>query len=448
MDVFFRKTLFKVILICLFVVFTRGYSFESVGYYQSVAENATHLNTPSIHGPCLSSRLIPLAPKITTLNYAFMIFHIDVNTNPFHVTDNWGLEYIVPNGPEQVTRIMALKDTNPNLKIFFSVGGWEFGDTNTELGAISAPFFSEMVTDPEKRAEFIDSVVLFIETYGFDGIDLDWEYPGQATRGGQSTDYDNYLIFLDELRTALPVGKLITSAVPPFVPNGLVAGTYNGGTVLDPTVPATYFAWQKACEQYLDWFNVMGYDLYGPWDPLTGELAPLFLLNAETQFSVDKGIQSYLDADVPANKMTLGMPIYGRTFAGVTFPSPIEGQEFGPLCPFVGPSAPGKTTNQEGYLAYYEIVDQLLNPSPLAYKHVTFNPITKTCYAYSPQGKSWVSFDLPDDVYAKGITSSVAVKCEYIREKGLLGAMVWPVDNDIYWDNFPYMTTIYNHLLK
>ena len=60
-----------------------------------------------------------------------------------------------------------------------------------------------MVQFPGARKAFIDSALSMVAEYGFDGIDIDWEYPAAEDRGGASTDTDDYVTFLSELRDAL-----------------------------------------------------------------------------------------------------------------------------------------------------------------------------------------------------------------------------------------------------
>ena len=78
-------------------------------------------------------------------------------------------------------KALSLKQHNPSLKVMIAIGGWNEG----------AKKYSDMAIDSKKRKVFVASVVEFLIKHGFDGLDLDWEYPGDTERGGRGADkYD------------------------------------------------------------------------------------------------------------------------------------------------------------------------------------------------------------------------------------------------------------------
>ena len=109
-----------------------------------------------------------------------------------------------PYDRELYTRTIALKKQNPSLRVFLAVGGW----------AMSGPPFSNMARAEATRAVFIESVMNTLETYGFDGIDLDWEYPTAPDRGGDPADTANYVTLVRELRQAFGSDLKISVAIP------------------------------------------------------------------------------------------------------------------------------------------------------------------------------------------------------------------------------------------
>jgi chitinase len=101
-------------------------------------------------------------------------------------------------------RVTALKSQNKALKVFIAVGGWAAGGAT----------FSNMVKTSGSRSIFIESAVSFMKTYGFDGIDIDWEYPAATDRDGVPADTENYVTFLKELRAACGTSFGISATLP------------------------------------------------------------------------------------------------------------------------------------------------------------------------------------------------------------------------------------------
>lgn len=111
--------------------------------------------------------------------------------------------------------------------------------------------FSALAASSSAQSKFFDSLVNFMSTYGFDGVDIDWEYPVAPERSGKPADYANYVSFMKKLK------------------NALGSGGYNYGLTL--TLPSSYWYLQnfdiKALEPIVDWFNLMSYDLHGMQTP-------------------------------------------------------------------------------------------------------------------------------------------------------------------------------------
>ena len=129
-----------------------------------------------------------------------------------------------------------------------AIGGWNEG----------AKSYSQMVADDANRATFVDSVMAFLEEHEFDGLDLDWEYPADWTRGGQAQDKDNFVKLVDELSEKFkPKGYLLSAAV----------------SAAESKIRAGYDVPRLAAK--FDFINVMTYDLRGFWDRRTGHHSPL-----------------------------------------------------------------------------------------------------------------------------------------------------------------------------
>lgn len=125
-------------------------------------------------------------------------------------------------------------------RVKLSIGGWT-----------GSAYFSTIVADNSLRATFVSNIYDMYEQYNLDGIDIDWEYPGTAGADGNavsSSDSANFLIFLQELRAALPSEAIITTAtqVWPFA-----------GSDGNPMSDVSGFA------KVLDWILIMNYDVWG-----------------------------------------------------------------------------------------------------------------------------------------------------------------------------------------
>jgi len=120
----------------------------------------------------------PMAQDI--INYAFTIFGEDYKVKEFE----WNDDVMIP-------KVIAKKAQNPKLLVFFSIGGWNFNFLQP-----TKHLFGAMARSPANRRVFIQSCIDFANKYGFDGIDVDWEYPGNPELGGQPDDKVNFTTLL------------------------------------------------------------------------------------------------------------------------------------------------------------------------------------------------------------------------------------------------------------
>ena len=143
---------------------------------------------------------------------------------------------------------IGLKGQNPSLKVMLAIGGWNEGGKK----------YSAMAKSEQSRQTFIRSVVEFMKEHGFDGFDLDWEYPGAQDRDGSWDDKQNFASLVEELAAAFkPYNWLLSAAVSP------AKFRVNDGYDV------------RKISQHLDFINVMTYDLHGSWDRAADHHAPL-----------------------------------------------------------------------------------------------------------------------------------------------------------------------------
>ncbi|MCB1827648.1 MAG: hypothetical protein KDH94_04400 [Coxiellaceae bacterium] len=368
------------------------------------------------------------AKLFTDVDYAFAYFgFVDRSLDPSnpHLTGDFKIQPVEWNDQSKLyPAFQALKKQNPNLKTFYSIGGWAFNDPNDPNGAGEYTYrlFSQMASTASGREAFIQSAIQYAHQYGFNGIDIDWEYPGDSARGGTEADMENYTVLLKEFRAAINADAkqhsgehlLLTIAVP-AIPKGPANYINN---------PSQYFAWQAKNAQYVDWLNLMTYDYHGAFSATTGVNSPM--QGDPKQEDIADTVQHYLAGGVPANKIVLGMPSYGHSFAGVNC---ANAQDCAPGKSFTGAGSAGPATGQPGLLAYYEI-NKMIQSGTLTQG---YDYRSQTPYAYSPITKEWVSYDDPN---------SIAIKAQYVLSQNLGGAMVWAIDMDEFNNGYPIMTAI------
>ena len=276
----------------------------------------------------------------------------------------------------------AIKKASPNLNMHLSVGGW------------GCDGFSQMSAVPERRKIFIASVMESVRTRGFDGIDIDWEYPIGPDSGLEIAhtpeDGEHYMALLKELREAFneyekETGKYIT---------------------LSTAVPANPWYVKKLnaakVASLVDTIKLMSYDYFGIWTKYTGHHAGLYLNPSNKDpdnCSTEQAVDMFLKEGVPAEKIIVGLAFYGRAWKGVP-----EGGTHGFSQPFTEPAFP------DG-ISWPDIKELLKEGS--GYTRY-WDDVSKVPFLYN--GDTFITYVDQDAVQAV---------CDFVKERKLGGAMVW-----------------------
>ncbi|MCC6724965.1 MAG: glycoside hydrolase family 18 protein [Saprospiraceae bacterium] len=318
--------------------------------------------------------------KYTALNYAFFEPKPDGSVKPFDPKTD---KLLLQGGP--TTPSLVEKAHEHGTKVFISIGGWTLSE-----------HFSPIAAHPEKRRRFAESCAEMVRNYGVDGIDIDWEYPGYRAQGGSLNDRHYFPLLIQEIRDT-------------FNELQLAEGRQLYITAAFGCSPERMadIEWEQV-EPLLDFVNMMTYDFYGRDFSVTNHNSPLYPPAKGIEgYNTHSTIHRLLDFGVPAHKICLGVPFYGRAM-----------KTRGPAGLHVGSAqaVDARTFKEdEGSPSFYNI----LAKQDQFYYH--WDSLAQAPFLRSKSTNTFVSFD--DE-------RSVASKAQYILDHGLAGAIVWDITGD------------------
>ncbi|MFB9328045.1 glycoside hydrolase family 18 protein [Paenibacillus aurantiacus] len=299
--------------------------------------------------------------KLTHMNVAFG-----------HVRD----DAITTAHLKNLEQLTIIKRDHPDLCVLLSVGGWSAGG------------FSEAAATEAGRRSMAESAVRVIKAHPFDGIDLDWEYPcyGEAGIGASPADRDNFTLLLKEIREALDR-------------QGELDGRHYWLTIAAGAdqyyVDGTEMA---EAQRYLDFVQLMTYDMRGGFQILTGHHTNLYTPTGDLfRISADASVNLFLQAGVPREKIVIGAAFYSRMWQQV----PNRNQGLHQMAGTTGGYGPDFTKlaahyiDKNGYVRYWD--EEARAP-------------------YLFNGDTFISYD--DE-------QSIGCKCDYVKARGLAGIMFW-----------------------
>ncbi|MFJ4838696.1 glycoside hydrolase family 18 protein [Streptomyces sp. NPDC088746] len=303
-------------------------------------------------------------------------------------------------------QLRELKAAHPGLKVMISLGGWSW-----------STHFSDAARTAASRKALVSSCLdLYIKgdlpvdgarggegaAAGlFDGIDLDWEWPGSD--GDTDTVYrpedkKNFTALVHEFRTQL-------DAYAKSNRKGKAKPKHYELSAFVPTAPAKIdagFDVPRIMRDF-DFVNLQGYDFHVSGETTTAQQSALY---AKGDFSVDGTVRDWIKRGAPARKLVMGMPFYGQGWTGVTGGGDGLGQPA---------TAPAPATYAAGY-EDYKALRKLAESGRFA-----VHRDTRDGHAWLFDGTTLWTYDDPQVLRAKS---------SYIRDRGLGGAMFWSLDGD------------------
>ncbi len=297
-------------------------------------------------------------------------------------------------------QLQQLKRSHPQLKLLLSIGGYSH----------SGNFSDAAATDASRRI-FAQSCVQFMQANGFDGLDIDWELPvsgGMPGNGHRLEDKRNFTALLAGLRQQLD--NL-----------GASTGAHYLLTIAAPIGPGEYKNIElSAIAPYVDWFDLLAYAFYTANSPLTNFAAPLYSSSTDPA-PVSKRLalngaaaaKAYLAAGIPADKIVLGVPFYGRGWQGV--PDVNHGlyqSESGPAADSTVPTG----TWQDGAITYGNLAKYYLGSAVRYWQSETQEP-----WIYDPRTGIMITYE---------DSQSLAAKADYVVAHQLGGIMIWHLSDD------------------
>jgi chitinase len=341
------------------------------------------------------------ASALTHLNYAFANISSD---GKIALGDSWAdVEKPFPGDTADQPykgnfyQLTKLKQQYPHLKTLISVGGWTWSER-----------FSDVALTEQSRTIFAESALQFLLNYGFDGVDLDWEYPvggGEADNINRPEDKQNFTLLLKKIRETLDAQSAKDGKTYLLTIAAGAGSSYAANTELN------------LIHQYVDYIQLMTYDIHGSWDSITGMNAPLYR-DPESGFSWEWSVQDtirlFLNQGVPANKLIMGIPFYGRAYNQVTNHNNGLYQSFtggGSALSYANLEA--NYVNNNGFTRYWE-------------------PDSKVPWLFN--GSQFISYD---------DTESIGYKTSFIKANSLGGVMMWELSQD---PNRVLLSKIFNDL--
>ncbi|MBS0011241.1 MAG: glycoside hydrolase family 18 protein [Bacteroidales bacterium] len=322
------------------------------------------------------------------------------------VIDN-RMAFLNPVSEDRLRELILQKQRNPGLKVMIACGGWG-----------GSGGFSDMAASADKRKIFVESVMDFIDEYGLDGLDMDWEYPGLPGMGNphRPEDRENFTALMKELREAMDAtGRHLTLT--------FAAAGWD-----------KYFDNIESLEvmKYADYINLMTYDFVGGSTPYTSHHTNL----GHVSISDLEGTEyhQYIQDSILSKEEAAWTPRSIEIIVDYCLGLEIKPEQIIVGAAFYGKSWKVKTTGnkglyqpvrgaQTGWPSYSAILDTLENNANFV-RH--WDEKAQAPYIFNEKDSIFITFD---------DTASVKLKAQYVLENNLGGIMFWEQSQDTKKEN-------------
>ncbi|KAH7965580.1 hypothetical protein HPB49_008768 [Dermacentor silvarum] len=304
----------------------------------------------------------------------------------------------------------AIKKKFLFVKTLISIGGWDHGGES----------FSYVAADRSRRCNFTRNLLKFLRENDFDGVDIDWRFPASPDRNGKPEDKENYVLFLKSLCRLRKKGLIVTATVPitPFYLD-------NGYDV-------------RQLSKYVDWLNVIGFDLRGRWTGIADVHSPLYARSFETgdtrNLNVAQGLKRLVELGAPKKKLVLGIPFFGRSYV---LAGQREAQQWLAHHSVLDLSAVKRSFH--AHYTYLLLVIQICTNIEDGIATREFDNEGKCPYIYYED--QWVGYEDEE---------SVGIKVDFVIKEGYAGVMVFNNDmddfNGVCGTTHPLLKVVYQKL--
>jgi len=262
------------------------------------------------------------------------------------------------------------------VQVLISLGGWGWDKQ-----------FAAIVSKAAAEDRYVNSVMAIVDQYDYDGIDLDWEYP----------DTKEEVVGFDRLSRRFR--KELDSL-------GQKKGRHLFQTMAASASPST-LKWlpNKLLLETMDWIHVMTYDYTGNWTAYAGHHSPLFASSKQpgARHSTALSMKYLVERGMPANRLTVGLPLYGKGFAVAEPYAATKKAAQGQSARGGNYSSIAKLITEKGWTRQWD--DETKNP-----------------WAIAPDRSAVIGYDDAD---------SLSFRTAWAMQQGFRGVFFWQISGDL-----------------